>query len=53
MEISEASGAYIGISEASGAYMENSMASAKKIWHALFSNFSTLRLSHENSRRRL
>jgi hypothetical protein len=34
-------------------YMEKMQARAKKIWHAVLSNFSTLRPSDENSRRRL
>lgn len=34
-------------------YMEKMRARAKKIWHAVLSNFSTLRPSDENSRRRL
>lgn len=34
-------------------YIEFCSDCAKKIWHAVLSNFSTLRLSHKNSRRRL
>jgi len=42
-----------GICSAWKTYTTNCSASAKKIWHAFFSNFSTLCLYGENSRQRL